>query len=102
MSSRALFDEHFSRCPLIAILRGLTPAEAVEVGEAIVAAGITILEVPLNSPEPLDSIGRLSKALAGRSVIGAGTVYKPRQVDDVAAAGGRLIVSPNVSPPVIA
>jgi 2-dehydro-3-deoxyphosphogalactonate aldolase len=87
---------------MIAILRGVTPDEAVPVGEALVAAGFTIIEVPLNSPAPLDSIGLLSKALAGRAIVGAGTVYRSRDVDDVAAAGGQIIVSPNASASVIA
>jgi 2-dehydro-3-deoxyphosphogalactonate aldolase len=102
VSHREAFDAAFAACPLIAILRGLTPAEAIDVGEALVAAGIRILEVPLNSPEPLDSIRRLSKALAGRAIVGAGTVYRVSDVDAVADAGGQIIVSPNANPPVIA
>lgn len=102
MSHLSAFDEAFGRCPMIAILRGVTPDEAVPVGEALVAAGFTIIEVPLNSPAPLDSIGRLSKALGERAVVGAGTVYRSRDVDDVAAAGGQIIVSPNASASVIA
>jgi 2-dehydro-3-deoxyphosphogalactonate aldolase len=101
MSHLADFDAAFARCSLIAILRGLRPEEAVAVGEAIVSAGIGILEVPLNSPEPLVSIGALAKALAGRAVVGAGTVYREADVDAVAAAGGRIIVSPNANPAVI-
>ena len=99
--STSLFDDAFRRCSLIAILRGLRPDEAVAIGEALVGAGITILEVPLNSPDPLDSIARLSRALAGRAVVGAGTVYRPSEVDAVAEAGGTLIVSPNANPAVI-
>ena len=72
------------------------------VGEALVAAGIRVLEVPLNSPQPLDSIRHLREALAGRAVVGAGTVYRESDVDDVAEAGGVLIVSPNANPAVIA
>jgi 2-dehydro-3-deoxyphosphogalactonate aldolase len=98
----AAFDAAFARCPLIAILRGIRPDEAVAVGEAVVAAGFTVLEVPLNSPEPLVSIHLLATALAGRAVVGAGTVYKAVEVDAVAEAGGTLIVSPTVSPVVIA
>ena len=97
----AAFDAAFARCPLIAILRGIRPDEAVAVGEAVVAAGFTILEVPLNSPEPMESIRRLASALAGRAIVGAGTVYKAAEVDAVAQAGGTLIVSPTVSPAVI-
>lgn len=102
MTHRDTFDAAFSACPLIAILRGLTPGEAVEVGEALVAAGLRILEVPLNSPEPLTSIRLLADALAGRAVVGAGTVYRVPDVDAVAEAGGQIIVSPNANAPVIA
>jgi 2-dehydro-3-deoxyphosphogalactonate aldolase len=101
MSHHAAFDAAFAACPLIAILRGLEPGEAVAVGEALVEAGIRILEVPLNSPEPLLSIARLAAALSGRAVVGAGTVYHVAEVDAVADNGGQVIVSPNASPPVI-
>lgn len=86
---------------LIAILRGLVPETAVEVGEALVSAGITLIEVPLNSPDPLNSIARLSAGLGGRAVIGAGTVLEAPQVGEVAAAGGRFIVSPDANTDVI-
>ena len=102
MSHLAAFDDAFARCPLIAILRGIGPDDAVPVGEALADAGFTIIEVPLNSPSPLDSIARLARALAGRAVVGAGTVYRSREVDDVAAAGGQIVVSPNASASVIA
>lgn len=88
--------------PLIAILRGITPDEAVDVTQALVDAGITQIEVPLNSPDPLVSIAAMAKAFAGRAVIGAGTVLSVQAVQDVAAAGGTLIVSPNADPAVIA
>lgn len=87
--------------PLIGILRGVTPEEAVAVGEAVVAAGITILEVPLNSPEPLESIRRLAETLGARALVGAGTVLTVDQVRDVHAAGGQLVVSPNCRPALI-
>lgn len=87
--------------PLVAILRGLTPDEAVDVGEALVAAGFTCLEVPLNSPQPLDSIRRLRDALDGRAVVGAGTVLNTGAVSAVADAGGQIIISPNVDTDVI-
>ncbi|WP_136248184.1 2-dehydro-3-deoxy-6-phosphogalactonate aldolase [Halomonas borealis] len=87
--------------PLIGILRGITPDEAVAVGEALLAAGLERLEVPLNSPQPLESIRRLVEALGGRAEVGAGTVLTAEQVRDVHAVGGRMIVSPNCRPAVI-
>ncbi|MCA1772080.1 MAG: 2-dehydro-3-deoxy-6-phosphogalactonate aldolase [Halomonas sp.] len=81
--------------PLIGILRGVTPDDAVAVGEALLDAGITQIEVPLNSPDPLASIQRLADAFGDQALIGAGTVLRAEQVRDVHAAGGRLIVSPN-------
>lgn len=75
--------------PLIAILRGIKPDEAVAVGEALVAAGFRCLEVPLNSPDPLDSIARLRKAFDGRAVVGAGTVLTVEAAQAVADAGAR-------------
>ena len=88
--------------PIIAILRGLTPAGAVAIGTALIDAGIRMIEVPLNSPEPLSSIARLHDRFGRDALIGAGTVLTAEAVDAVAAAGGRLIVSPNVDPAVIA
>lgn len=90
------------RLPLVAILRGLEPAQAVEVAEAIVAAGFDILEVPLNSPEPFKSIGAIAAALGDRALVGAGTVLAVEQVDALADIGARLVVSPNCNPQVIA
>src|SRR3954466_9518072 len=87
--------------PLIAILRGLTPPEAVPVGHALVAAGFRIIEVPLNSPQALDSIAALCAELDGDCLIGAGTVMTPKQVEEVARAGGRLIVMPHGDPTVV-
>ena len=86
---------------IIAILRGITPAETIPVCEALVAAGITMIEVPLNSPEPLSSIGSAAKLFAGRAEIGAGTVLSIKNVDAVANAGGTFIVSPDTFPEVI-
>jgi 2-dehydro-3-deoxyphosphogalactonate aldolase len=89
-------------CPLAAILRGLRPAEAVEIGRALIDAGFSIIEVPLNSPDPLASIAALAETFGDRALIGAGTVTEPRAVADVAAAGGRLIVMPHGDASVIA
>src|SRR5688572_19945581 len=102
MSSNSEFDAAFARCPLIAILRGVTPGEVVAVGEALFEAGFRLIEVPLNSPEPLESIARLAKAFANRAVIGAGTVLRATEVTAVRTAGGTMIVSPNTNADVIA
>ena len=93
-----LFEGHR---PLVAILRGLKPAEALDIGAALVDAGFGIIEVPLNSPEPLDSIELLAKKFGDTCIIGAGTVLTTEQVDGVIDAGGRLIVSPDMKPTVI-
>ncbi|RDD72516.1 2-dehydro-3-deoxy-6-phosphogalactonate aldolase [Paracoccus versutus] len=87
--------------PIIAILRGLTPAEALPVARALVDAGIDRIEVPLNSPDPLESIRLMTGGLAGQAIIGAGTVLTVDEVAQVADAGGRMIVSPNADPAVI-
>jgi 2-dehydro-3-deoxyphosphogalactonate aldolase len=95
------FRSHFAACPLVAIIRGITPDEAEAVGDALFDAGIRIIEVPLNSPDPLASIERLATRLGDRALIGAGTVLQAGQVEQVKQAGGRLIVSPNIHRPVI-
>ena len=91
----------FAELPLIAILRGITPSEAIDIGLALVETGFRVIEVPLNSPEPLESIRRLATALGDRATVGAGTVRSAAEVAEVAAAGGRLIVSPHMSPQLI-
>ncbi len=97
----ARFAAAFAACPLVAVLRGLTPDEAAPVGDALVDAGFTLLEVPLNSPDPLVSIAAMAKRYAGRAVVGAGTVLTTDAVAAVADAGGELIVSPNTDVDVI-
>src|ERR1700761_2345189 len=89
------------RCPIIAILRGIRPAEAESIGAALEKAGITIVEVPLNSPDPLESISILSRAFGSRMLVGAGTVTNPTQVSQVAQAGGRLIVTPHANAEIV-
>jgi len=86
---------------IIAILRGITPPETIAVCEALISAGITMIEVPLNSPEPLRSIGDAAKAFDGQAMIGAGTVLSRSDVDKVADAGGKFVVSPDANPEVI-
>lgn len=95
------FSKAFTACPLVAVLRGLTPSEAPAVGDALVDAGFTILEVPLNSPAPLESIAVLATRFAGRALVGAGTVLTVDDVRRVREAGGKLVVSPNVNAEVI-
>ena len=101
MKSSEILGRYLSECPLVAIIRGITPSEAVAVGQALYDEGIRIIEVPLNSPEPLESIRLLAGALGDRALIGAGTVLEPDDVRRVAEVGGRLIVSPNSYAPVI-
>ena len=96
------FTTAFARCPLVAILRGVRPDEVEPIGDALVEAGFTLIEVPMNSPDPLGSIGRLARRLEGKALVGAGTVLTPDQVDAVQQAGGRLIISPNSNLSVIA
>ena len=87
--------------PIIAILRGIRPDEAIGIGQALIGAGVTRIEVPLNSPEPLDSIAKLAKTFGDQALIGAGTVLSVKDVEDVHSAGGQLIVSPNTDNDVI-
>jgi 2-dehydro-3-deoxyphosphogalactonate aldolase len=97
----AKFESAMSDLPLVAILRGLTPAEAPAIGDVLVEAGFRLLEVPLNSPQPLDSIALLRKRFP-QALVGAGTVLRAQEVRDVAAVGGELIVAPNFNPEVVA
>jgi 2-dehydro-3-deoxyphosphogalactonate aldolase len=92
---------YLARLPLVAILRGVRPEEVLPIGQALVEAGFAIIEVPLNSPRPLDSIGILAREFGADALIGAGTVTTPAQVAEVAQAGGRLIVMPHGDPAVI-
>ncbi|MDF1792285.1 MAG: 2-dehydro-3-deoxy-6-phosphogalactonate aldolase [Thalassobaculaceae bacterium] len=90
------------RCPLVAILRGVGPDDVVGIAEALDAAGFAIVEVPLNSPRPIESIARLAAAVGDRILVGAGTVIEPDSVDEVVTAGGRLIVMPHADGAVVA
>jgi 2-dehydro-3-deoxyphosphogalactonate aldolase len=96
-----VMKDWLAKCPLIAILRGITPDEVVGVLEELYAAGICIAEIPLNSPEPFEGIRRGVEAFGDRMLIGAGTVMQPAQVAEVHAAGGRLIVTPHADPEVV-
>ncbi|WP_288448593.1 2-dehydro-3-deoxy-6-phosphogalactonate aldolase, partial [uncultured Pseudomonas sp.] len=96
-----MLDTYLKDLPLIAILRGVTPDEIVAVGRALHDAGFRVIEIPLNSPQPYESIRRLTAELGESCLIGAGTVLTEAQVAEVDAAGGRLIVSPNANLAVI-
>ena len=102
MSAKELLHRYLSECPLVAIIRGVTSDEAEAIGDAIYDGGIRIIEVPLNSPEPLTSIERLAKKFGDRVLVGAGTVLEPTDVGRVWDAGGRIIVSPDTNIDVIA
>lgn len=94
-------DDALAECPVVAIVRGVRPDEILAHAEALHQAGIRGMEVPLNSPQPIDSLRRLAEAYGARMAVGAGTVLTAAGVDDVAQAGGRIIVSPNTSREVI-
>jgi len=89
------FISYSDRCPLVAILRGVRPEEVVAIGEALALTGFSIIEVPLNSPQPFDSIRRLAERFGDEVLIGAGTVTDPEKVQEIADAGGRLVVMPH-------
>jgi 2-dehydro-3-deoxyphosphogalactonate aldolase len=101
MNAEQELQSRLGECPLVAIIRGVTPDEVEAIGDAIYEAGIRIIEVPLNSPDPLGSIGRLAKLFGERALIGAGTVLTPEDVGRVRDVGGRIIVSPNTNVAVI-
>ena len=101
MTPSEILGRYLAECPLVAIIRGVTPGEAVAIGEVLYEEGIRIIEVPLNSPDPLESIRLIAGALGDRALVGAGTVLDPADVRRVAEAGGRLIISPNTYTPVI-
>lgn len=102
MSASEDFARHFAACPLVAVLRGIRPDEVEGIGAGLIAAGIRIIEVPLNSPEAYESIIRLAGVAGDTALVGAGTVVDTAAVGRVAAAGGQLVVSPNTDPEVIA
>lgn len=101
MSARELLNRFLDDVPLVAIIRGVTPDEAEAIGDAIREGGIRIVEVPLNSPDPLASIERLARHLGDEMLVGAGTVLDPADVGRVRDAGGRIIVSPDSNPQVV-
>src|SRR5438874_7376049 len=102
VSAKELLHRYLGECPLVAIVRGVTPDEAEGIGEAVYDGGIRIIEVPLNSPDPLRSIERLASRFGERMLVGAGTVTDPAEVERVADAGGRIVVSPDTNIEVIA
>jgi 2-dehydro-3-deoxyphosphogalactonate aldolase len=97
-----LFRRYFDSCPLIAIIRGVTPPESAAIGRALFEAGIRIVEVPLNSPDPLASIKAIAGELGDDALVGAGTLLDPADVERVKDKGGRIVVSPNTDPVVVA
>ena len=101
MSARELLNRYLRECPLVAIIRGVSPDEAEAIGDAIYEGGIRIIEVPLNSPDPLNSIERLAKRFGDQMLVGAGTVLDRADVARVSGAGGRIIVSPDTNVDVI-
>ena len=101
MDALKRFENLFAACPLVAILRGVEAEQAEAIGEALIAAGIRIIEVPLNSPRPFDSIERLARRFGQDALIGGGTVLDPGDVRKLADSGGRLAVSPNTDARVI-
>jgi 2-dehydro-3-deoxyphosphogalactonate aldolase len=101
MTPNELLRRHLVECPLIAIIRGVTADEAEAIADAIYEGGIRIIEVPLNSPDPLRSIERIARKHGDRTLVGAGTVLRREQVGEVKDAGGRIIVSPDTNVDII-
>lgn len=101
MSAVEDFRRYFAECPLVGIVRGVRPDEAEAIAQALYDGGIRIIEVPLNSPEPFESIRIIAERFGDRTLVGAGTVLDPADVAKVAVAGGRLVVSPNTNVAVI-
>ncbi len=102
MTALDRYRAHFAACPLVAIIRGVTSDDAVAVGEALVDAGLRVIEVPLNSPDPFVSIARLAERFGDAATIGAGTVLDPADVGRVRDAGGTIVVSPGTDTAIIA
>jgi 2-dehydro-3-deoxyphosphogalactonate aldolase len=94
-------EDALAHCPLVAILRGVLPDEVEDIAAALFDAGVRAVEVPLNSPDPLESVALLSRGFGDAMAVGAGTVLRPAEVDAVHAAGARLVVSPNTDAAVI-
>ena len=101
MNAIALLRHYLDQCPLVAILRGIGPEDAQAVADAVYEGGIRIIEIPLNSPDPLRSIELLAGSFGERALVGAGTVLDPTDVARVRDAGGRLVVSPDTNSAVI-
>jgi 2-dehydro-3-deoxyphosphogalactonate aldolase len=102
VSASQLLRDFLDQCPLIAIIRGVTAGGVEAIGAALYEGGIRIIEVPMNSPDPLKSIEALARQFGDKVLVGAGTVLEPSQVRDVQQAGGRIIVSPNTNIQVVA
>ena len=97
----SMFESYLKECPVVAILRGITPEEVPAVCDVLFEKGIRLLEIPLNSPDALKSIAIAAKHVKGKQLAGAGTVLTPEDVEGVHAAGGEFIISPNTEPDVI-
>lgn len=95
------FETALERCPIIAILRDLEPTEALPVGEALANAGVTLVEVPLDAPQPMRSIATLVECIGDRALVGAGTVTEPDQLDRLAELGAKMVLSPHTDPALV-